>query len=226
MRPGSLRPFLTFQLLLMKLYYVEVAPNPTKVRLYIAEKIAGGAAISLDEIRVKLIKGEQNEAAHLQRTRFATVPVLEIGPDDYIIESRAIMDYLEDLFPDPCMLGQNPRERAQAREVERITELRVLTPIGRYVHATNSPIGLPKSADIAADASKTLITGLNYVESLLNDGRQFLVGEMPTMADCTLAAALQFARFGNVEVDPRYSCLARWERAYCQREFCKSVLSL
>lgn len=210
----------------MKLYYVEVAPNPTKVRLYIAEKIAGGAAISVDEIRVKLMKGEQKQAAHLQRTPFGTVPILELGPDDYIIESRGIMDYLEDLYPEPCMLGHNPRTRALAREIERVTELRVLTPIGRYVHATNSPIGLPKSADIAADAHKMLLTGLDYLESLLRDERQFLLGNTPTMADCTLAAALQFARFGELEIDSKYSSIDRWDTAYRQREVAKNVLSL
>lgn len=210
----------------MKLYYVEVAPNPTKVRLYIAEKIAGGAEIPIDEIRVKLMKGEQNQAAHLQRTPFGTVPILEVGPDDFIIESRSIMDYLEDLYPEPCMLGKNPRTRALARQIERITELRVLTPIGRYVHATNSPIGLPKSADIATDAVGTLQTGLGYLESLLSDDRQFLLGDEPTMADCALAAALQFARFGELTIDSQYSRIARWDNAYRQREVSKKVLSL
>ena len=79
----------------MKLYCVPVAPNPTKVRLYIAEKIAGGAPINLTEVTVKLMKGEQNQLAHRQRTPFSSVPVLEIGADDYIIESLAIMEYLE-----------------------------------------------------------------------------------------------------------------------------------
>ena len=210
----------------MKLYCVEVAPNPTKVRLYIAEKIAGGAALVIEEVRVKLMKGEQKQAAHLHRTPFGTVPVLEIGSNDFITESRGIMDYLEDRFPEPCMLGKDVRERALARDVERVTELRVLTPIGRYVHATRSPIGLPQSEDIAADSLSTLATGLDYLDGLLGDDREFLLGAGPTMADCTLAAALQFARFGEMALDTKFRQIARWDERYRQRGVAKSVLSL
>ena len=51
----------------MNLYIMPVAPNPTKVRLYVAEKIAAGSEIDVTEIRVNLVKGEQNTAEHLCR---------------------------------------------------------------------------------------------------------------------------------------------------------------
>ena len=61
----------------MNLYMTPVAPNPTRVRLYVAEKNAGGAGIDLNEIRINLLNGEQNGADHLARNVFARVPVLE-----------------------------------------------------------------------------------------------------------------------------------------------------
>jgi len=61
----------------MNLYMTPVAPNPTRVWLYVAEKNAGGAGIDLNEIRINLLNGEQNGADHLARNVFARVPVLE-----------------------------------------------------------------------------------------------------------------------------------------------------
>ena len=80
--------------------------------------------------------------------------------------------------------------------------------------------------DIAADALSTLATGLDYLEGLLGDDREFLLGARPTMADCTLAAALQFARFGEMALDTKFRQIARWDEMYRQRGVAKSVLSL
>ena len=81
----------------MKLYWFQVAPNPTKVRLYIAEKRAGGATIDFESVIVKLPKGEQNRPEHLARNPFASLPVLELDDGTCIIESLAIIDYLEEV---------------------------------------------------------------------------------------------------------------------------------
>ena len=56
--------------------------------------------------------------------------------------------------------------------------------------------------------------------------RPFLAGQQPTLADCTLQAAFQFARFGKLEIDPAFENLARWDRAYRERPSAQSVLSL
>ena len=45
------------------------------------------------------------------------------------------------------------------------------------------------------------------IDRRLSDGRGFVAGDLPSIADCTLAAALQFARFGKVEIDPQWQHL-------------------
>ncbi len=62
----------------MKLYFFPFAPNPTKVRLYIAEKRERGAAIELEEVLVNLVEGEQNGPEHLARNPRGALPVLEL----------------------------------------------------------------------------------------------------------------------------------------------------
>ena len=79
----------------MKLYVTPVAPNPTRVRLYVAEKMAGGVDMDLSEILVNLIKGEQNSAEHLARNPFGRVPVLELSDGSHLGESLAIMETLD-----------------------------------------------------------------------------------------------------------------------------------
>ncbi len=212
----------------MKLYWFQVAPNPTKVRLYIAEKNHGGAAIDCESVVVRIPKGEQNEPAFLAKNPFGAVPVLELDDGSTLIESLPIIDYLEELYPQPPLWGDSARSRARARELERIADVRLLSAIARYIHATRSPTGLAPNPGVAEQARGQWPKPLVYLDRVLNDGRNFLCGDTPTVADCTLACALQFARFAelDLELDQTYCHLARWDRGYRDREPAKAVLTL
>ena len=50
------------------------------------------------------------------------------------------------------------------------------------------------------------------------------MGDQPSIADCTLAAALQFGRMGKVDLDPAYENIARWDVAFRDRLSAKQVL--
>jgi glutathione S-transferase len=210
----------------MKLYLFPVAPNPTRVRLYLAEKAAAGARIEITEVMVDLREGEQKRPDHLARNPFGRLPVLEFDDGTHLIESLAIIEYLEDLHPDPPMIGRSAIERARVREIERVAEIGVLFPVARIVHSTNSPLGLPPIPEMAAYFRKVLPDALDFLDKRLADGRPFVAGELPSIADCTLQAAFQFARFGKVAIDPVFSHLARWDREYRERPGVQNVLSL
>ena len=208
----------------MILHFFPVAPNPTKVRLYIAEKEAGGAAIGIDESLVNLPSGEQNLPEHLARNPLGKLPALELDDGSCVVESLAIIEFLEELHPEPAMIGRNPRERARVRELECICDLGVLISIARLVHATRSPLGLPPSPEIAENAQEALKRPLRLLDDCLADGRSFVAGSQPTVADCTLAAALQFGRFGEVALDPSLENLHAWDRRFRERPSARSVL--
>jgi len=210
----------------VKLYFFPVAPNPTKVRLYLAEKAAAGTEIELTEVLVQLPKGEQRSAEHIARNPFGRLPVLELDDGTCLIESLSIIEYLEERHPAPPLIGSDALERARVRELERIADLGVLLPAGRIVHATNSPLGFPPNPEVAAYFGKILPEALSVLDARLTDGRPFVAGDHPTIADCTLQAALQFARFGKVEIDPAFENLARWDVAYRKRSSAQAVLSL
>lgn len=210
----------------MKLYVFPIAPNPTKLRLYLAEKAAGGAKLELEEILVDLREGEQRKPDHLSRNPRGKLPVLELAEGEYLTESLAIIEFLEELHPEPPMIGSDALERARVRELERVAELGVLGPVAWTIHATNSPLGLPPIPEVAEWARGILPANLALLDERLSDGRPFLAGARPSIADCTLQAAFQFARFGKVEIDPRYTQLVRWDRSYRERPCVQDVLSL
>ena len=82
----------------MKLYKVALAPNPRKVMLYIAEREQLGTQMGIEQITVNTVKGHQRQPEHLARNPFGTLPALELDDGSFIVESLAVIHYLEDKF--------------------------------------------------------------------------------------------------------------------------------
>jgi len=210
----------------VKLFVFPIAPNPTRVRLYLAEKRAGGAKLDVEEVSVNLRGGEQRKPEHLVRNPFGRLPVLALDDGSHLTESLAIIEYLEELVPEPALIGCDARERARVRELERVAELGVLVSIAKIVHATRSPLGLPAIPEVAEHFRGVLAKALEVLEAWLADDRPFIAGARVSIADITLAAAFQFGRLGGVELDPGFTRLARWDRDYRARATARAVLSL
>ena len=208
----------------MKLYMVPLAPNPTKVMLYIAERAERGLDMGIEQIVVNTVKGRHKEPAHLARNPFGTVPTLELDDGGYIVESLAIIHYLEALFPEGALITGTPQARARALDVERIVDLRIGGPMGAYGHATRSPLGRPPNPEAAAAAMTALRTPLDYLERMLGDGRPLLLGEDVSIADCTLQSSLQFMRFVEADVFGDRPLLRAWDERYRARPAAKKVL--
>jgi glutathione S-transferase len=208
----------------VKLFYFPVAPNPPRVRLYLAEKAAAGRPVALTQELVNLPQGEARTPEHLARNPLGKLPVLELDDGSFLTESVAIVEYLEELHPEPPLLGRSAEARARVRELDRIAELAVLGPVARTVHATKSPLGLPPNPAVAEHARAALPDGLRVLEARLADGRACLAGDDVSVADCTLAAALQFARVGNVKLPAGLPHLEAWDLRFRKRPAAQSVL--
>ena len=195
----------------MRIYPFPVAPNPTRVRLYLAEK-----GLALEQASVNLPKGEQRSPEHLARNPLGRLPVLELDDGTFLTESLAIIEYLEELHPEPAMIGRTPLERARVRELERIADLGVLLPIARIVHATRSPLGLPPNPAVAEHARAALPAALRVLDERIGD-QPFLAGARPSIADCTLFAALGFGAVFGVELDPAFERLHAWRTRFAAR---------
>ena len=207
----------------MKLYTQRLAPNPTKLDLYLAEKAALGREIPLERILVNLVKGEQRSPTIKAKNPLERVPFLELDDGTILPESLAIIEYLEELWPEPSLIGSTPEERALTRALERTIDVDILYGVALVVHSSNSPAGYPKNPGVVAWFTDWMKVPLSALNQKLSDGRPFVAGPKPTIADCSLGAALQFARFGKLDLLAPYEHIAAWDRDYRKREAVRSV---
>ena len=96
--------------------------------------------------------------------------------------------------------------------------------MGGYGHAVNSPLGYPKDPEKAAQLLENMQKALNYLEDILSDDRLLLTGDRASVADCTLAASLQFMRFVEADVMGDRPRLRAWDERYRERPAAKAVL--
>jgi len=197
----------------MKVYDFVGAPNPKRLRVYLAEK-----GLTIPCVPVNIVTGENRTPEFLKRNPLGGLPVLELDDGSHLTESLAIMQYLEELHPEPPMIGRTPRERARIRELERIAELGVLNSVGTYFQNTHPFMAgrLKQSADTAENAKSRLATTLKVLDAAI-EGKPFVAGDRPSIADCTLLAALEFAEFAQAPVDPSSRNVLRWYEDFKKR---------
>ncbi len=208
----------------MKLFTQRLAPNPTKVELYLEEKRAAGCDIDVERVMVNLVKGEQRSAAITEKNPLQRVPFLELNDGMVIFESLPIIEFFEELFPTAPMLGATPAERGIVRSIERMIDADLLRNIAIHVHMTRSPAGYGENPAVAEWALAALAKPLGFLEELLSDQRRYIAGAELTVADCALAAALQFARYGKLNLLADRPDLSLWDEMYRGRAAAKSVL--
>jgi glutathione S-transferase len=195
----------------VKLYTFPVAPNPTKVNVYLAEK-----GIEVPTERVSMIEGAQRSPEFLAKNPRGKLPVLELDDGSTVCESLAIIEYFEELHPEPSMWGRTPQERAHARALERFCDLGVLIPLARYIHSTDSPLGLPANPAVAKQAWEDLETNLSLLDQKIGAG-PFAGGERVSVADCTLCGAFGFAHFRSVEIPKEFGHVHAWWKRFVAR---------
>lgn len=207
----------------MKLYTHFIAPNPIKVELYLLEKKALGCKIPLEKYQVAFHEEEQKSPEITGKNPIQRTPFLELDDGTVLIESGSIIDYLEALWPEPSLTGATPLERAQIHAAERTIDFDILNALGLIAHAINSPIGYPKVPEVADWMYTYYKTSHAVLNDTLSDGRPFVMGNQVSIADCTLAAGLQFARFAGVRLSPDCEHIIAWDEKYRARDAVRDI---
>jgi len=114
------------------------------------------------------------------------------------------------------MLGETAEARAFTRSKERYIELQLFSRLVRLIHATNSPLGLPANPALAENENKYLPEALTRIDTALEDCI-YVMGDNPTIADCTLLAGIRFANLFGWETPPNYANLQRWFEHFSAR---------
>jgi glutathione S-transferase len=97
------------------------APNPRKVRIYLAEK-----GLAVEQVRVPIMKRAHKDPEFLKKNSLGQLPVLELDDGTFISESVAICRYFEELHPSPALFGTGALERALVEMWMRRAEFRLV----------------------------------------------------------------------------------------------------
>ncbi len=163
---------------------------------------------------VNLLGGEQDRAEHRARSPFGHVPVLEVldEPDTApLVQSMAILEWLEERVPTPPLLPAEPRARARVRALAEHVNSAIQplqnSAVQRYLRAHQE--GFERTF-----AHHFVEVGLGALEASLQDGAtgRFCHGDAPGLADCYLVPQLYQARRLEVDVE-RFPTLLRIEAA-------------
>jgi glutathione S-transferase len=197
----------------MKIYDYKLAPNPRRVRIFLAEK---GISVPLEEIDI--FKGVNRQPPFLAKNPLGGIPVLELDDGRYIAESVAICRYFELLHPEPALFGKGAFEQATVEMWNRRIELAVLVPVGMvwaHLHELTRT-RIKQIPEVGEQARKIVEQRYEWLDRELAN-REFLAGDKFSIADITGLVVTDFAQFNNISIQPGQKNLARWHQALSAR---------
>ena len=191
------------------------------MRLFVAEK-----GIELPSRQVDLRNREHLSEAFLRLNPDGTVPVLELHDGTAISESVAICQYLEELHPEPPLMGLDPVDRAIVTMWQRRMEQHGLWAVaeafrneagGFRDHALTGPRPSAQIPALAERGRRRYGWFLEDLDIRLAE-RPFVAGERFTIADITALVAVDFARRAlGIDVPETAASLRRWYAAVSAR---------
>lgn len=198
----------------MKLYDMTLAPNPRRVRIFLAEK---GISVPMEQVDIE--KGENLAPAYLAVNPRGVVPTLVLDDGTILDESIAICRYFEALVPEPDLFGRTPLEIARIEAWQRRIEFEGMFNVAaafrnsRPAFATRAAPGAgPPTAQIPALAERGLLLARTFLDML--DARlaesPFVAGDRYTVADITAIVTLDFARWVGLRVEDAHPNLAAY----------------
>jgi glutathione S-transferase len=190
----------------MKIYESRNAPNPRRVRIFLAEK---GIQVPYEEIDI--VKAVNRGPEFRQKNPLGTVPVLELDDGTCISESVAICRYFEEIHPQPPLFGSGAKERALVEMWNRRIEFNLLQPIAdafrqRHDFFKGRIRQVPEYAEVQRLNAED---GLVWLDQELA-ARRFIAGDRFSIADITAVVAIDFGRVSKIAIKPDQQNLARW----------------
>lgn len=192
----------------MKLYDHPVAPNPRRVRMFLAEK-----QVEIPTEMVDLMKGDHRTEEYLKMDPLGRVPLLILDNGKCLAESVAICRYIEALHPEPSLFGRDAEEQAFVEMWQRRVEFELLLPLAHAVrHGLEmfqalEPVQVREWAELSREKA---LERMQWLDETLKD-REFIAGDNFSIADITALCALDFAlAVGGPKVPDGLTNLKRW----------------
>lgn len=191
----------------MKLIQTKVAPNPRRVRIFLAEK-----GLEIPFVEVDLLKQEHKQPGFSRNNPMKQVPVLILDDGSALSESVAICRYFERLHPDPCLFGKSALEEAQIEMWQRRIELGLfytVVQVFRHLHPAMKDLEVPQISQWAEANRPRVYEMLSLLDKELAD-RPFIAGDAYSVADITALVAIDFMKPARIAQPKELINLARW----------------
>jgi len=203
----------------MKILQTRAAPNPRRVRLFLAEK---GITVPFEEL--DLMKGELKTAEFTKLNPFQRVPVLILDDGTAIAETVAICRYFEETNPSPSLFGTGALERAQVEMWNRRVELGLLLSVAqafRHLHPAMGHLEVPQVAAWGEANKPRALEILGIMDEELAKKR-FIAGANYSIADITALVAVDFMKPARIERPKGLQHVARWHEEVSARPSAKA----
>jgi len=188
--------------------------------MFIAEK-----GLRIDTVTVDLYAMDQLSPEFLAINPAGTVPVLETDDGVYLTETVAIASYLEQLHPEPPLMGSNATDQALVLMWNNIVEHQGMTAIAEVLRNWSpgfrnrvfpGAVDYPQMPELIERGRQRMTQFFDQVETRLT-GRRYLATDQYTLADISLLAITDFASWVRVNPLRDRPALASWHSAASAR---------
>ncbi len=187
------------------------APNPRRVRIFLAEK-----GLKVPTELLSIIAGDHKKPEFLSVNPLGQIPALKLDDGEVITESVSICRFFEALHPEPPMFGKGPKGMADVDMWVRRVELRLMVPVGMvwmHTHPFTARVVVPQYTEFGESNRPRAIAAMRYFDESLA-GRSWLAGKDYSIADITLLTTIDFAIFIGIGLPDDMPNLKAWhERA-------------
>lgn len=191
----------------MKIIETRAAPNPRRVRIFLAEK---GIEVPFEE--VDLMAGALRAPAFTQLNPMQRVPVLILDDGTAIAETVAICRYFEEVRPQPALFGSGARERAIVEMWNRRAELGLFGAITHAFRHLNPKMAALEVPQIAAwgEANRLKVLDILALFDRQLSSHPFVAGDRYSIADITTMVAIDFLKPARIVLPGGLDHLRRW----------------
>ena len=198
----------------MKILDSKRAPNPRRVRVYLAEK---GIQVPFED--VEIMAGAAKAPAFTALNPFQRVPVLILDDGTAISETMAICRYFEALHPEPSLFGKTPLEIARIEMWNRRAEINYFFPVThvfRHLHPAMAELEKPQIPAWAEANKPRVADAIRILDGALKNSR-FLAGDSFSVADITAMTATDFLKPAHLSIADGADNFKRWYADVCAR---------
>ena len=208
-----------------KLYLTRTAPNPRKALILLASKgIDVDDMDDLDVVDIDFATNEQMSEEFTKINPMQTVPVLTLDDGTVLNDSQAVCEYLDRVYGERSVMGNDVVQRAQVCSMRRIAEFEVLYNFMlAFQHSHPSKAQrVEQVPEFVAPSIARAIKALPYFENALN-GHEYLVGDQLSFADIVLYLGLDFGKALKVNPNEQGESLARFYQMMHERFSIKNM---